>query len=190
MPKLDPPLFLLHGLFGSKKNFDSIAKNLSQTGHQVITVDARNHGDSPHTAEMNYHCMSEDLELLMKDLNIKSAIVLGHSMGGKIAMTLALTKPHLVDMLIVEDISPTISRNTLVTSFPHYIEAMKSVKFGTDVGTLHQARKVADSQLIETFPEKPLRDFILTNIDIRNGKLTWKINLDALGTSLDRKSVV
>uniref|UniRef100_A0A3B4B6D9 sn-1-specific diacylglycerol lipase ABHD11 n=1 Tax=Periophthalmus magnuspinnatus TaxID=409849 RepID=A0A3B4B6D9_9GOBI len=89
----DTPLVFLHGLFGSKSNFHSIAKSLVQrTGRKVLTVDARNHGTSPHCPELTYEIMSADLKLLLSQLRIDRCVLIGHSMGGKTAMTTALTQ--------------------------------------------------------------------------------------------------
>ncbi|KAG8590093.1 hypothetical protein GDO81_006631 [Engystomops pustulosus] len=86
-----PPLVLLHGLFGSKSNFQSIAKALvRRIGRKVLTLDARNHGSSPHSDTITYHTMSDDVRHLLQQLNISSCVLIGHSMGGKTAMTLAL----------------------------------------------------------------------------------------------------
>ncbi|KAM8951313.1 sn-1-specific diacylglycerol lipase ABHD11 isoform 2-T2 [Lycaon pictus] len=88
-----PALVFLHGLFGSKTNFNSIAKALAQqTGRRVLTVDARNHGDSPHSPEMSYEAMSQDLQDLLPQLGLVPCVLIGHSMGGKTAMLLALQR--------------------------------------------------------------------------------------------------
>ncbi|XP_055148841.1 sn-1-specific diacylglycerol lipase ABHD11 isoform X8 [Symphalangus syndactylus] len=88
-----PAVVFLHGLFGSKTNFSSIAKILAQqTGRRVLTVDARNHGDSPHSPDMSYEIMSQDLQELLPQLGLVPCAVVGHSMGGKTAMLLALQR--------------------------------------------------------------------------------------------------
>ncbi|PNI92542.1 ABHD11 isoform 10, partial [Pan troglodytes] len=88
-----PAVVFLHGLFGSKTNFNSIAKILAQqTGRRVLTVDARNHGDSPHSPDMSYEIMSQDLQDLLPQLGLVPCVVVGHSMGGKTAMLLALQR--------------------------------------------------------------------------------------------------
>uniref|UniRef100_A0A2I3GLV3 sn-1-specific diacylglycerol lipase ABHD11 n=1 Tax=Nomascus leucogenys TaxID=61853 RepID=A0A2I3GLV3_NOMLE len=91
-----PAVVFLHGLFGSKTNFSSIAKILAQqTGRRVLTVDARNHGDSPHSPDMSYEIMSQDLQELLPQLGLVPCAVVGHSMGGKTAMLLALQRVNL-----------------------------------------------------------------------------------------------
>uniref|UniRef100_A0A8C8YD23 sn-1-specific diacylglycerol lipase ABHD11 n=1 Tax=Panthera leo TaxID=9689 RepID=A0A8C8YD23_PANLE len=88
-----PALVFLHGLFGSKTNFNSIAKALAQqTGRRVLTVDARNHGDSPHSPDMSYEAMSQDVQDLLTQLGLVPCVLVGHSMGGRTAMLLALQR--------------------------------------------------------------------------------------------------
>jgi len=178
------PVVFLHGLFGSRKNFESIAKACSKKlCRQIITVDARNHGDSPHHSEMNYLSMSADMTALLRDeLKLDRVIVMGHSMGGKTAMVLALSQPELVEKLIVEDMSPGVS---LSSGFPAYIRAMSSVVFDQSLSSLALVRRSVGEQIKDTFPDKPLRDFILTNIDQRQGKYCWRINLDAVEKHLE-----
>ncbi len=100
-----PPLIILHGLFGMLDNWRTIARML-ENKYQCILVDLRNHGRSSHDDEMNYQVMAQDVLQLMNDLHIKHAILLGHSMGGKVAMQFALTYPEMVEKLIVVDIAP------------------------------------------------------------------------------------
>ena len=98
-------VILMHGMFGSLSNLGNLAKVLAQS-HRVLSVDLRNHGDSPHEAEMDLNLMAADIVELMHDLNLPSAILIGHSLGGKIAMQVALNSPQLVSQLVVADISP------------------------------------------------------------------------------------
>ncbi|KAK3084240.1 hypothetical protein FSP39_010545, partial [Pinctada imbricata] len=87
-----PPLIISHGLMGNKSNWHSICKVLSRSGRKIISLDARNHGDSPHCEDMEYHHMSEDILRLMDEEDIDTACLLGHSMGGKTSMVAALTE--------------------------------------------------------------------------------------------------
>lgn len=171
------PLIILHGLFGSKTNWHSFAKKISATGRKVISVDARNHGESFHKDSMSYEEMSEDLVQLMSLLRINNAVVLGHSMGGKTAMITALTKPNLVSCLIVVDVAPTESPSAAV--FPLYAHAMKAVHIDPDA-TLAETRRSIDQQLQATLPDLTLRQFILTNVVERNGAVKWRLNLDVI----------
>src|SRR5580700_3296852 len=95
-----PPLVLLHGLFGAAKNLGVIARGLSDQA-RVISMDLRNHGDSPHDAVMNFSAMAADVAETCAALGVSQARVVGHSMGGKTAMALALTQPELVERLAV-----------------------------------------------------------------------------------------
>ncbi|XP_065550721.1 sn-1-specific diacylglycerol lipase ABHD11 isoform X2 [Lathamus discolor] len=139
------PLVLLHGLFGSRANLHAVAKALVRGGSgTVLTLDARNHGSSPHSPVMTYEVMSLDVQHLLTRLGITKCILLGHSMGGKTAMTLALQRPDLVERLISVDIGPTST--TPVSEFSAYISAMKSVKIPQGLSR-SAARQLADHQL-------------------------------------------
>ncbi|XP_016054563.1 PREDICTED: protein ABHD11 isoform X3 [Miniopterus natalensis] len=100
-----PALVFLHGLFGCKTNFNSIAKALAQqTGRRVLTVDARNHGDSPHSPDMSYEAMSQDLQDLLPKLGLVPCVLIGHSMGGKTAMLLALQRDMAVRQFLLTNL--------------------------------------------------------------------------------------
>ena len=121
------PLIILHGLFGSNENLARVAKELS-TNFMVHCLDIRNHGRSPHSDEMSYEDLVKDLLVYMDQHKIESADFIGHSMGGKVAMSLALAHPNKVNELIVGDIAP-------VTYSPHHLEileALESVDFNRD----------------------------------------------------------
>ena len=109
-----PPLIILHGLFGSLENWHSISRNLA-SDFQVIAVDQRNHGRSPHTAEMSFQFIAEDLKELLAAQHLGPVKLLGHSMGGKTAMVFALSYPDLVEKLIVVDIAPRAYPDGAVT---------------------------------------------------------------------------
>ena len=113
-------LVILHGLFGSKRNWSSIARQLSDT-YRVLTVDLRNHGESPWNDIHDYPSMAEDVATLLEQECAEPATVLGHSMGGKVAMYLSLVWPHLVNQLIVVDIPPARSSGTPID----YVHAMQ-----------------------------------------------------------------
>ncbi|XP_006889849.1 PREDICTED: alpha/beta hydrolase domain-containing protein 11 [Elephantulus edwardii] len=177
-----PALVFLHGLFGSKNNFNSIAKALAhQTGRKVLTVDARNHGDSPHDPAMSYEAMSQDLQDLLVQLGLVPCVLVGHSMGGKTAMLLALQRPDLVERLIAVDISPVETRS--VSDFPSYMAAMRAVEIPEDMPRSH-ARRLADEQLRPVIQETAVRQFLLTNLVEVDKRFMWRINLDALSQNL------
>ncbi|XP_051960967.1 protein ABHD11 [Xyrauchen texanus] len=177
------PLVFLHGLFGSKSNFHSIAKSLVQrTGRKVLTVDARNHGKSPHSPVLTYEAMTCDLTHLLGQLHIGKCVLIGHSMGGKVAMTTALSQPSLVERLVVVDISP--STTSVHSSFHGYIQAMKEVKIASNIPR-STARRLAEDQLRKLVKERSVRQFLLTNLEEQNGEYSWRINLEAISNHLE-----
>ncbi|XP_061557847.1 protein ABHD11 [Phycodurus eques] len=177
------PLVFLHGLFGSKSNFHSIAKSLVQrTGRKVLTIDARNHGNSPHNPQLTYEAMSSDLSHLLAQLRIDKCVLIGHSMGGKTAMTAALTQPALVERLVVVDISP--AQSSTRTNFHAYIRAMQDVEIPGDLPR-STARRMAEDQLRRQVKEHSVRQFLLTNLVEHNGRYAWRVNLDAIAAHLD-----
>ncbi|XP_005396822.1 PREDICTED: alpha/beta hydrolase domain-containing protein 11 [Chinchilla lanigera] len=179
-----PAIVLLHGLFGSKTNFNSIAKALAQqTGRRVLTVDARNHGDSPHSPDVSYEAMSQDLQHLLPQLGLAPCVLVGHSMGGKTAMLLALQRPELVDRLIPVDISPVA--HTSLSHFSTYVAAMKAVDI-PDGLPRSCARKLADEQLSGVVQNLAVRQFLLTNLVEVDGRFGWRVNLDALAQHMDK----
>ncbi|XP_012250645.2 protein ABHD11 isoform X2 [Athalia rosae] len=170
------PIIIIHGLFGSKNNWNSLSKAIHQ---RTNPVDARNHGDSPHTSESTYSDMMEDVVLLVKDLGIEKAVMVGHSMGGRVMMFLALNHPELVDKLVTIDISPVSSSSSLL-SMTSIFEAMKNVTLEQNV-TLSKARKTTDQQLSTTIKSTAVRQFLLTNlVEAEAGKYKWRVNLPVL----------
>ncbi len=161
-------IILIHGLFGRLENLNMVAKALSESYH-VTSVDVRNHGDSFHDNVMDYPSMAQDVVELMQHLAINSAIVLGHSMGGKIAMELALTMPERVEKLIVADIAP-------VEYPPHHREIIAGLK-SIDL-TAVSKRKDADNQLSKYVDNIGVRQFLLGNLSNENGQYSFKCNID------------
>ena len=100
------PVLILHGLMGSLDNWQTIAKKLAENEFAVYTIDLRNHGKSPHSIKFSYELMCEDLLDFFKEHGIERASIIGHSMGGKVAMKFALTHPNFIQKLIVVDIAP------------------------------------------------------------------------------------
>ena len=169
-------LVILHGLFGSKRNWSSIARQLSDT-FRVLTIDLRNHGESPWNDIHDYPSMAEDVATLIENECSEPAIVLGHSMGGKVAMYLSLVWPHLVDQLIVVDIPPARSSGTPID----YVHAMQKVP----LATLSHRRDV-ELALADMIPDPKVRGFLVTNIMSRPEGLTWIANLDAIEKHFDQ----
>ncbi|WP_258102732.1 alpha/beta fold hydrolase [Marinoscillum sp. MHG1-6] len=165
------PLIILHGLFGSADNWQTLAKGFAGN-YQVYLVDQRNHGASPHSNEFNYDLMVQDLKELFDDENIGQASILGHSMGGKTAMCFAAQYPELVDRLIVVDIGPK--------QYPPHHENIFNAYRSLDLSKI-TSRKEAEEELSKVIHEVGVRLFILKNLG-RNGDngFEWKINLDGL----------
>ena len=172
-PGAEPPLLIVHGLYGSARNWGVIAKRLSDE-RQVIAVDQRNHGDSDWTESHSYFDMAEDLAEVIAAHGGR-ADVLGHSMGGKAAMVLALTRPDLVNRLILADIAPVAYEHSQI----QYIEAMR----GVDLSTVEK-RSDASAQLARTVPEPTLQAFFTQSLDIKEKR--WKLNLDLLAEEMPK----
>lgn len=168
------PLLVIHGLFGSSRNWQSLSQQWSQH-FRVITVDLRNHGDSFHDAEMNYSVMTADIGQLMDELNLDCAHVLGHSMGGKVAMKLCHAQPERVDKLIVADIAPV--------SYTHSYKDLIQPILDMDLSLISR-RKQADEHLSLSIPDQGIRLFLLQNLAIVEGKARWKLNWAVLNQSM------
>jgi len=168
------PIVILHGLFGRRRNWQAIQKRLAADA-RIVAADMRNHGDSPWDDEMTYTAMAGDLARLIGDLDCGPAIVVGHSMGGKAAMTLALTAPDLVRGLMVIDIAPV----TYDHSYQPYIDAMRSVPLGELA-----RRSEAEKYLLDAIPDAGVRAFLLQNLGQDETGLKWQVNLDAIERDL------
>ncbi len=176
-----PPLVILHGLFGSSDNWLTIGKALSED-FEVFLVDQRNHGQSFHNSTHTYQALAGDLEQFLTEQNLSGGngsnkpVVIGHSMGGKTAMTFALHHPELIGKLVVVDISP---RGYGV----HHDAILDGLK-ALNVGSL-SSRKEADEALAEYVPEAGVRQFLLKNLARNNDGFEWKLNLPALENNLE-----
>jgi len=168
------PLVVAHGLFGSSTNWRGICRKLGER-HSVFAVDMRNHGESPWSDRHDYPALAADLGAFIAQHCNGSAIVVGHSMGGKAAMTLAMTQPERVRGLVVVDIAPVNYGHT----HDPYIDAMLDV----DAATL-SSRSEADTQLAATIPEKPIRQFLTQNLVRADVGFRWRINLPVLQTAM------
>lgn len=169
-PTGKPPLLIAHGLYGSARNWGAIAKRISDE-RQVVAVDMRNHGDSPWYETHAYPDMAEDLARVIDG----GADVLGHSMGGKAAMALALTHPERVRRLIVADIAPVRYSHTQLSM----IDAMRSV----DLAQV-ESRRDADEQLARQVDEQSVRAFLLQSLDVKGRR--WRLNLDVLARDMPK----
>ena len=169
----NPPLLIVHGLYGSGRNWGVIAKRLSDRG-RVITPDMRNHGQSPRADTQSYPDMAADLAALIEHIGAPVDLC-GHSMGGKAAMVLALTRPELLRRLIVADIAPVAYTHTQV----QFIEAMRRV----DLAGLTR-RSDAEAQLAEAGVDRALQSFFTQSLDVPGRR--WRLNLDVLEAEMDK----
>jgi len=162
------PLIILHGFFASSRNWRQIAQRLAGRFH-VYLPDMRNHGVSPHHPAMDYPSMAADLLRFMDDQGLATVNLLGHSMGGKIAMWLALTSPGRVDKLVVADIAPVSYSH----SFDNTVSALKELPLAELTN-----RKQAETLLAARISELSYRQFLLQNLVLKDGKYCWRIDLD------------
>ncbi len=171
-----PPIVILHGLFGSSRNWQSVARNLANN-FLVVTVDLRNHGTSPHATQMGYAAMAQDVSRLLQKLDLAEVTLIGHSMGGKVAMTLALTNPDRISQLVIVDIGPEAYEN----DYNDLLGAMS----GLDLDQITR-RSDAQIQLKAAIPNNEIRSFILQNLSF-NGAASphWRINLPAIREAID-----
>ncbi|XP_046820070.1 protein ABHD11 isoform X1 [Vespa crabro] len=174
------PIVIMHGLFGSKNNWNSLSKAIHQKSQRkVIAVDARNHGDSPHSSEMSYKHMAKDVVQLLNDLELEKAILIGHSMGGSTMMYLALHYPELVEKLVVVDMSPARPSPSL-TEMVNIFKVMRSITLDGSP-SLSKARKMAEEQLAKVVKPLALRQFLTMNlVEAEPGKYKWRVNLPVL----------
>jgi esterase len=167
-----PGLVIMHGLFGSSDNWHNIAQQLADN-FRVVTVDLRNHGNSPHHPDMNYQVMAEDVIALVEELFPGEAVhLLGHSMGGKVAMSVASARPDLINKLVVADIAPRAYK----AGHTEIIEAMKRLDLSE-----YNRRSEAEEDLKKYIKSTAIALFILKNIErVKTGGYRWKINLPVI----------
>ncbi len=169
-----PALIILHGLFGSARNWSTIARRLAAS-HRVIALDLRNHGNSPWAGTMTYAEMADDVAGFIVLAGLDRPSVLGHSMGGKVAMTLALGHDVALGALVVVDIAPV----SYDGGFGDYVVAMSAI----DPRSVER-RADADAALAGAVADPALRAFLLQNLIARDGSYVWRINLPAIGAGL------
>ena len=170
------PLVILHGLFGSSKNWQSLARVFGEH-FEVYSIDLRNHGQSFHHQEIDYELMVEDVHRLLRHLDISQCNLIGHSMGGKVAMLLALRFPQLVSKLIVADIAPVAYPN----EYDHLIEPILSLQLDQ-----LDSRSAIDEALQVDISEAPLRAFLMQNLARDGGQWRWKVNWGAIKLHIDQ----
>ena len=178
--KGNQPIIILHGLFGISDNWVSYARRIAMEGFEVFVVDQRNHGQSPQSDNFNYLALTDDLFDFIDDHEIEDPILIGHSLGGKVAMRFALENPHLVKKLVVVDI--TLKAYGPREHHRKIIDAMKAIDFSKVV-----TRSDVEKQLAASIPELRIRQFIMKNLH-RNDKndFEWRIYLAGLENNLDK----
>lgn len=165
------PIIILHGLFGTLDNWQTIARQLSEE-YLVYLVDQRNHGRSPHTEDFDYSLLAEDLKNFMEAEGMSQATIIGHSMGGKTAMQFAVTYSEMVTSLVVVDIAPKAYQG----GHQEIFDALLSVNLEKV-----ESRKMADEQLAVAIPDFGVRQFLLKNLTRnKEGGYEWKMNLPAI----------
>lgn len=162
------PVLLIHGLFGGLENLNALAKHL-QGSFDVISVDVRNHGASFHSPEISYPLMAQDVIDVLNHLNIEKVSIVGHSMGGKIAMQIALHFPQYIDKLVIADIAPVNYEHSHAT----IIEGLRSIPLQKITN-----RKEADIQLAKYVKELGVRQFLLKNLIKTDNGFTWRANIE------------
>uniref|UniRef100_A0A4X2K772 sn-1-specific diacylglycerol lipase ABHD11 n=2 Tax=Vombatus ursinus TaxID=29139 RepID=A0A4X2K772_VOMUR len=144
---------------------------------KVLTVDARNHGESPHSPDCSYEAMSADLQALLSKLGLSPCVLIGHSMGGKTAMALALQKPELVERLVSVDVSPLVA--TDIPKIFKIIPAMKAINILGDVSN-SEAFEVVDEYLKLFVKDSSIRQYLFNSLVQVNGQYEWKVNAENL----------
>ena len=168
------PLIILHGLFGSGRNWQSPARALAANYH-VITPDLRNHGQSPHAETMPYQVMAADIIALARQLRLKDTLLLGHSMGGKVAMTSMLIEPDHFKACVIADIAPV----NYAHDFSALVEAMQRLPLAG-----LKDRNMAEARLAAMIGDPAFRSFILQNLVRAGGGWRWRINLAGIRSQL------
>jgi pimeloyl-ACP methyl ester carboxylesterase len=170
------PLIILHGLLGSSDNWHTLAKTFGKQ-FRVFTLDARNHGRSPHSEVFTYEAMADDVREFLAQHHFPSAHLLGHSMGGKTAMHVALIHPQLVDRLIVVDIAP----RAYTRQHDYIFDAVSSL----DLSTFPNRNEINEA-LKKKIASEATRQFVMKNLAREeSGAFRWKMNLDVIRKQYD-----
>jgi pimeloyl-ACP methyl ester carboxylesterase len=169
-----PPLVVLHGLFGSGGNWRSVARQLAEA-RTVYLVDLRNHGSSPWADTMGYAEMAEDVLQLIERQRLQRPAVLGHSVGGNIAMALALMHPQAVGQVVVADIAPV--------SYPDRLSPVADAMLAADVDSATSREQVRE-RLAARLPDAGVVAFLLGNLVARDGRWAWRVNLAVIRAAI------
>ncbi|EME71243.1 hydrolase or acyltransferase [Paramagnetospirillum caucaseum] len=167
------PLLILHGLLGSARNWGAVVKTLGER-RRVLALDMPNHGASPWSEVMDYPFMAREVAAVIEHLGGRAA-VMGHSMGGKAAMTLALTRPELVERLVVVDIAPVSYNHT----FAPFVKAMRAARLAEAA-----SRGEVEAALARTVLDRGVRAFLMQNLEGGAGGYRWRPNLAVLNAHM------
>jgi len=178
-----PPLFILHGLYGSSDNWVTVARSISHK-FTVYLPDQRNHGQSPHSHLHDYDFMSQDLYELIEELKINKILLAGHSMGGKVAVSFAMKWPERINSLIIIDISPfrpSDPENRFYNEHKHILETILSVNLSNI-----KSRSDAESEFLNKIGSEETRSFVLKNLQrTADNTFSWKMNVKSLYDNLE-----
>jgi len=170
------PVIVIHGLFGSLDNWQIISKQLAQSGYRVISLDLRNHGKSDHSKDFSFELMAEDIIEMINVLDLKNPILLGHSMGGKVAIKTAIKYTEILSGIIVVDIAPRYYP-------PHHsveLDAMKNIPL-ENISSRNQAVEF----MSRTIKNDSIVQFLLKNLQRTDEGFKWKINLEVLEDKIE-----
>ncbi|KKZ68649.1 hypothetical protein EMCG_05735 [[Emmonsia] crescens] len=175
------PIIFMHGLFGSKQNNRSISKALgSRLKTRIFALDLRNHGDSPHLPDHDYTSMADDVEEFIHRLKLRKPTLIGHSMGAKTAMTVALRSPELISSFVAVDNAPVSA--TLGSQFTKYVKGMQEIE------SANVTKQSDADRILQQYEESlPIRQFLLTNLirSKEDNTLKFRVPVKLLGESLD-----
>ena len=169
------PVVLLHGLFGAASNWGQVQRRLAAAGHLVLAMDARNHGGSGHSPVMDYPAMAADVLDTLDAAGVGTAAVLGHSMGGKTAMQVALLAPERVARLVVADIAPV--------PYPPHFQALAAAMLAVELRP-GLTRAEASAALAAAEPDPVVRGFVLQNLRFGTATPAWRIGLGEIAAGL------
>lgn len=170
------PLIILHGVFGSADNWATIQKQLAEAGFTSYALDARNHGRSPWSDDFSYELMADDLLAFIEEQELERPVIIGHSMGGKVAMQFSMKYPEVFSKLVIVDIAPKF----YPTHHDHIVQAFSSIDLGQ-----YQSRKEVDVAFAKFVPNFDERQFLMKNLGRdANGQFEWKINVPVLAKEI------
>jgi len=170
-------IIILHGLFGSSDNWQTIARELGSKNFSVAVLDLRNHGRSPHDVEFNYDVMADDVAETIRFMHFEGSILIGHSLGGKTAMNLAFRYPSLISGLIVVDIAPGAyhQRHQFI------LQALNSINFKE----VH-SRNCVEEKLKETITDESVRQWLMKSLyRIEDNRFSWRFNLESITKNIE-----